>query len=356
MNFNYYLWALSQLGLKYKDDWLQKLKSFYQNADYKKDFYQFYPKQAANISTIMNYEVFLQSLEKSNPKLINIFDPSYPKQLFQIHDPPLLLFCLGNTELLTSNLPALAIIGSRKHGDYGNQAINLILNNFPKFSSIIVSGLAYGIDTLAHKEALSKQLPTIAVLGSGFDIEALYPKNNFGLAQKIIQSGGLIISEYLPKELPRKHYFLARNRIIAGLSHAVVVVECKQKSGALITAQMALENNREVFAIPGNITSPYSIGPNNLIAEGAHILYSSTQLLTYFKIKPTASNKSQNIDITEQEQNVLKFIHKSPTSIEQILYLLQPETQDIKKLLATLSLLELKGLISKTNTDEFYKI
>lgn len=189
----------------------------------------------------------------------------YPDKLKNISDPPKVLFCLGNLELL--NAKSIAIIGSRDYSAYGERATKEFSYNLAKNDICIVSGLAKGIDAFAHKGCLSAGGKTIAVLGNGLDI--IYPKENEKLFYRIIENDGLVISEYPLGTKPKKQHFPARNRIISGLSDGVLVIEARKNSGTNITVDFALEQGKDVFVIPGNIYSKTSDGTNFLITEGA---------------------------------------------------------------------------------------
>lgn len=198
-------------------------------------------------------------------KEISIESSKYPNILKRIYDPPKKLYVMGNEELLKIN--SIAIVGSRDNTEYGKEAAKYFAYNVAKQNICIVSGLARGIDSFAHIGALQAKGKTIAVVGNGLDI--VYPKENAKLVQKIIKLGGAIISEYPIGSKPERFHFPARNRIISGLSNGVLVIEAKEKSGSLITADFAIEQGKEVFAVPGNINSLNSVGTNNLIKDGA---------------------------------------------------------------------------------------
>jgi len=198
-------------------------------------------------------------------KKIDITNEKYPKLLKQIYDPPKCLYVLGNTEIL--NTPSIAIVGCRETTEYGRKSATYFSYNLAKQDITIISGLAKGIDSFSHIGALQAKGKTIAVIGSGLDI--IYPKENIKLAKEIIKQGGAIISEYPIGTRPEKEHFPARNRIISGMSNAVLVVEAKEKSGSLITADFAIEQGKDVYAVPGNINSLNSVGTNNLIKDGA---------------------------------------------------------------------------------------
>ncbi len=192
----------------------------------------------------------------------------YPYLLSEINDRPKILYVLGNTELLRRNL--ISIVGSRDCSDYGKEACIKLAYNLASQGIVIVSGLALGIDSCAHIGTLKAKGKTVAVVAHGLDM--IYPKENINLAKQIVLSGGAIVSEFPLGTRPLAENFPKRNRIISGLSKGTVVVEAKEHSGSLITAQMALEQGRRVFAFPGNIFSQYSKGTNKLIKEGAEII------------------------------------------------------------------------------------
>ncbi len=198
-------------------------------------------------------------------KIITLDDDTYPRLLKQIYDPPRRLYILG--DLKAEEKYPLAVVGTRNASDYGKRTTNYFVDALSRAGLTIISGLALGIDGLAHQATLGVKGKTIAVLGSGLNV--VYPSAHKKLFQQIIEAGGAVISEYPPETKPNKQSFPARNRIIAGLSLGVLVIEAPEKSGALITARAALEQGREVFAIPGDIYSRNSAGTNKLIEMGA---------------------------------------------------------------------------------------
>ncbi len=208
---------------------------------------------------------------------ISIDSEDYPKQLKEIYDPPLKLYVLGNKQLLKEK--GIAIVGSRKATEYGKNVAQQISKQLSEAGINIISGLALGIDSYAHLGTLQKENigKTIAVLGSGLD--KIYPKENIELARRIIKSGGCIVSEYPIGTSASKLNFPQRNRIISGLSKGVLVVEAGEKSGSLITADFALEQGREVFAVPGDINKENSKGTNDLIKQGAKIVTSYIDIM-----------------------------------------------------------------------------
>ena len=196
--------------------------------------------------------------------VISFFDEAYPEKLRQIYRPPMVLFTRGDISLLQKEI--ITIVGSRYPTKYSQDVINRLVPNIVQSGQVVASGLAKGVDALAHKAALFNQGKTIAVIGNGLNFS--YPMQNFALQEEIVQKG-LLISEYLPGTPPRPYRFPERNRILAGLSQSVIVTEAKEKSGSLITANLALQENRDIYAVPGPITNALSAGPNQLIEAGA---------------------------------------------------------------------------------------
>ena len=207
-------------------------------------------------------------------KIVTFFDSDYPDRLRYIDNPPWVIYVKGNFQLLHHS-KILSIVGTRKPSSYGESAIQTILPRLIENNYVIVSGLAIGIDTLAHQFTMKYQGNTIAVLGGG--IFQLYPKENIPLALKMMKEH-VIISEIPPFQKPEPWMFPLRNRIISGISDGTLIVEAKEKSGSLITAYQALEQGKEVFAIPGNITSSLSLGTNRLIQEGAKLVLSAQDI------------------------------------------------------------------------------
>ena len=214
-------------------------------------------------------------MEKEKINIITQDDIEYPDKLKQIYDSPMYLFIKGNVSLLKRK--SIAIVGSRYCTNYGKIIAKSLAEDLVKNNIIIVSGLAKGIDEFSHIGALKNEESTIAVLGSSID--NIYPKENINLAKKILDKNGLIISEYVIGSKLVKFNFPARNRIISGISDGVLVVEAKEKSGALITVDFALEQGKEVFAVPGNINCNTSMGTNQLIKEGAKLVCNVNDIL-----------------------------------------------------------------------------
>lgn len=227
-----------------------------------------------------NLEEYSKYMKKNNIQLITMFENEYPERLKNIYDKPVLLYVVGNTELLKRN--SVAIVGSRNCSEYGKSISRKIAYDLAKQNICVISGLAKGIDKYSHIGALEATGKTIAVIGSGLD--NIYPYENKNLYERIIKNDGLIVTEYVIGTKPCKINFPARNRIISGLSDAIVVVEAGLRSGALITADFGLEQGKEIFAIPGNINSLNSQGTNELIKQGAVLVTKSEDITDVLRI------------------------------------------------------------------------
>ncbi|HJY98188.1 MAG TPA: DNA-processing protein DprA [Patescibacteria group bacterium] len=222
-----------------------------------------------------NIQEYLNKLKKQKIKAVTVLDKNYPQNLKGLNDAPLVLYYKGI--LKKSDVRSVAVVGSRNSTAYGNYMTQAIAGELAKHKITIISGLARGIDTIAHKKTLSQKGRTIAVLGSGLNI--VYPSENKYLAESIVKSGGAIVSEY-PLGYPVKpENFVRRNRIISGMSAAVVVIEGAEKSGTLITARHAAEQGKDVFAVPGPATSPTSFAPHLLIQNGAKLATNAGDIL-----------------------------------------------------------------------------
>ncbi len=210
----------------------------------------------------------IQQYKTNEIQVITIMDKEYPHLLKQIYQPPWALFCRGDLSLLQKK-PKLAVVGSRQATTYGKNAIHLMFPDLLSRGAVIVSGLARGIDTIAHETAIENNGKTIAVIAGG--LYHIYPKENESLSLRMMKNQ-LILSEYPPDTKPERWHFPVRNRIISGLSEGTLIIEAKQKSGSLITASFALNEGREVFALPGSIFNACSAGANELIQQGAKLV------------------------------------------------------------------------------------
>lgn len=288
--------------------------------------------------------------QELNIKLITHLDTDYPYLLSKITDPPFLLYYRG--KLPTQDQKLVAVVGMRTPTNYGKIVTNRLAEGLASSGCVIVSGLAYGIDSLAHTAAVKNNCPTVAVLGGGIDEKSFYPKSNLNLAEQIMKTGGCIISEYPPFTSPQKHFFVARNRIVAGLSELILITEAKKKSGSLITADFAISENRMVGAVMGSILESSSEGTNALIKNGASPITCLEDLLELLNL-PLPATKNKAIELSELEQEVLNQLSYEPLHID-----LLSEKLDlpISTILTTLTFLELKALISKNSNNQFSKL
>lgn len=241
-----------------------------------------------------------------NISIVTINDPRYPSLLHKIHDPPVVLYILGNPALIDCN--GIGIVGSRAATHYGKNIAQQLASGLARQGFTIISGMALGIDTAAHKGALAaREERTIAVLGCGLDI--IYPPSNRKLYAEIAASGA-VVSEYPLGTIPDNFRFPARNRIISGLSLGVVVVEAAKRSGSLITVQHALEQGREVFAVPGRIDSVKSAGTHALLHQGAKLVHSVNDIVEEFSHFTLSSSQEEKTCTTGEEQNLLQLNHE----------------------------------------------
>ena len=289
----------------------------------------------------------MEKLERHTVNVLICEDPNYPSRLKEIYDYPPVLYVRGS--LPAEDEPCLAIVGTRRPTVYGRQVTEEIVADLARSGITIISGLARGIDSVAHRAALGAGGKTVAVFGSGLDI--VYPGENAKLAQAIIEHGALV-SEYPLGVKPKAENFPLRNRIMSGLSLGVLVVEAGDRSGALITAHQAVEQNREVFAIPGSIFSPASQGTNRLIQEGAKLIRNYADILQELNLTIVV----QQAEITEfspaneVESAILKQLSSEPNHIDDICRrsgLTMPEVS------STLAMLELKGIVKQVGNMNY---
>ena len=305
-----------------------------------------------NLKAEWSVEKLARSLEQSEVQTLPYTDARYPNILKEIFDAPPLLFFRGKLAEQSEN--CIAIVGSRKMSEYGSLVVPRITKPLLDVGITLVSGLAYGIDSAAHAESVKRGARTIAVLGSGIDPATVYPRGHFRLSEEILEHGGLLLSEQPPQTPGFKQNFIARNRIIAGLSLGVVVVEAKKKSGALLTADFALDFNRSLYAVPGPIYSSLSDGPNALIKSGATLITSGEDILTDLEIAlPNLTAEFQDFKtstFSEIEQLVLKCIQGKVLSFASLASLTK---LDAPELLSALTTLEMNGEIKNLGTGNF---
>lgn len=283
----------------------------------------------------------LERVWKAGAKVITLADPEYPRLLREVEGAPAVLYVKG--ELREADDLAVAVVGTRSPTAYGRHAARLLATELAGYSVTVVSGLALGIDTEAHRAALAAGGRTVAVLGSGID--RIYPPENRGLAERIAEQGALV-TDYPLGTRPDAFNFPNRNRIISGLSLGTVVVEAGDRSGALITAAFALEQGRDVFAVPGPITSPKSEGTNNLIRQGARITTGVADILEELNLHIVRGAKPDEPlpTVDTEEGLVLSRLGYEPTHIDDLCRSLGLSAGKVGSLLA---LMELKGLVSQ---------
>ncbi len=281
-----------------------------------------------------------EKLHKEEISLISWNDPDFPKLLKEIPSAPFILYKKGNLDLNAA--PLLSVVGSRKFTSYGRQATYSLVQNLVRAGITIVSGLALGIDSIAHQSALEAGGKTLSVLGNSLDEKNIYPRANLNLAREILENGALL-SDY-PIETPAGEFtFPARNRIIAGMSLGTLIVEAGEESGSLITASLALEFNREVFSVPGSIFSSQSKGTNELIKKGAKLVNSVKDILEELNLEESQTIHRVSVSNPSAEEKILlKILSPDPLHIDNL--------SKISKLgtvvtTSTLSLMEIKGWV-----------
>ena len=285
-------------------------------------------------------EALVEKLSKLNIRYLCCMDPDYPRQLLNTFDPPPAIFLRG--AVLPGDELAVAVVGARKPTPYGLVMAEKLAKDLAAVGITVVSGLARGVDTSAHKGALVSGGRTIAVLGCGLDI--VYPRENKKLMEQVGESGA-VISEFPPGSPPEAWHFPARNRIISGLSLGTVVVEAGERSGALITANFALEQGRDVMAVPGYVTNPLSRGPHRLIKQGARLVEGAGDIVDELgleKLFPLPDKDEQPaMKISKEEEMIYRMLSLEPVSMESII---NQSGLTAQKVMAAMMYLELKGL------------
>lgn len=296
-------------------------------------------------------EKFLEKIDKARVKITTVLDDDYPKKLRDIINPPSILYCKGDTSCL--NDLSIGIVGSRKATAYGKQCADKFARELSSCGITTISGLANGIDSIVHRSTILVEGKTIGVLGCGINI--IYPLKNRELYDMIESSGGAIITEYPFDMAPLAGNFPCRNRIISGLSSGLLVVEAQDKSGTLITASHAADQGRDVFAIPGNINSVFSIGTNKLIRDGAKLVLSVEDIieeLPEFNIlKYKGSSKKINYDIlNEIEKDIVDILKEGEKTFDDISNL---KKYSVAEILSCLSILEMKSIVTQAAGKKF---
>ncbi|RJO59072.1 DNA-protecting protein DprA [Candidatus Parcubacteria bacterium] len=281
-----------------------------------------------------------QAMEKHQVKAVTLLEPEYPKLLKEIHSAPPVLFFKG--ELPKAEEICLAVVGTRAMTNFGKTATDLLVEPLAQAGLAIISGLALGIDGEAHKTALNAGGQTFAVVGSGLD--QTYPPQHKQLSEEMLAKGGGIMSEFTIGTPALPHHFPLRNRIIAGLAKGTLIIEAGEKSGALLTARNALDENREVFAVPGDFTRPSALGPNQLIKLGATTVTKPEDVLNVFELKTTTATKPKALPRadTPEEELIIKNLVAGAKHVDELSSLCDLDPSIVN---ATLIMLELKGRI-----------
>jgi DNA processing protein len=302
---------------------------------------------------------------EAGAKIISLSDPDYPLRLKEIYDPPVILFVKGSVEVLAQ--PGIAMVGTRHPTPYGSGMAERLSTDLAARGLVIISGLARGIDTASHRGAVAAKGKTVAVLGTGIDV--MYPKENTRLTEQIVALGGALISEFPVGTPPTPQNFPIRNRIISGMSAGLLVVEAAEYSGTRITSRLALEQNRDVYAVPGNVTNKNSWGPNTLIKQGAKLVATwedvweelPTDVQVALSAMPNESSEPETASLfpdevsSPHEKKILKLLKADEsTHIDQLVELLEAEMSS-SEIFAALFELELNGKIRQLPGKNFVK-
>ena len=311
--------------------------------------------QLTSWESIVDLSAELERIREFGAQVITAESPLYPRQLREIHSPPIVLYVWG--ELNERDQHAIGVIGSRRTTHYGSEAAKKLSYQLAYAGLTVVSGLARGIDTAAHQGALAAKGRTVAVIGSG--LRKLYPPENAGLAEKIASGNGAVVSEFSMDVEPDRQTFPMRNRIIAGWSHGILVVEAGLNSGALITASQALEQGRTVYAVPGHINAPTAHGSNRLIQQGAKLVMEASDILDDLEVllpeaKPSPQAAARPLPtLTDDERRVYDAIQATETSIDDIAAKSDLPSGSVS---STLLRLELKRLVKQLPGKYFVKL
>lgn len=272
--------------------------------------------------------------------------PAFPQELLQIDQPPSQLFIRSTNWMDILQRPRVAIVGSRKVTTYGREVTRQLAADLARAGVVVISGLAIGVDSIAHRAALDAGGLTVAVLPGG--LQQVYPSSHTQLAEQIMARGGALVSEYSPEVHPQKWFFVERNRLVSGLAHALLVTEAAEKSGTLHTANFALDQGREVLAVPGNIISPLSKGTNNLIKTGATPVTSAQDILTVLGITTQHTAKPHSNDPCEQA--IINLIYNGEREGAQ---LLQQSGLAVQQFNQALTMLEIQGVIQPLGANQW---
>jgi len=302
------------------------------------------------LRTTVNLQTEQENLTEQNIRLLTFRDRNYPKLLLEISKFPPLLYYKGTME--HNDELCIAVVGTRMITTYGRVVTPRLVEPLVEAGATVISGMAFGVDSVAHEIAIKKGRRTIAVLGGGLDEKSLYPKQHALLAQNILDTGGALLSEY-PMGTPNfKQNFVARNRIISGMSVATLVIECDTKSGTLITAQHALDQNRSLYAVPGPIYSPQSHGPNNLIKMGAKAITEANDIFIDLNLQqlPQEQKAQDTFGDSDEETTILKLLNYEPIIINQIIKTSGLEASTVS---SALTFLEMKGKVKNLGGQQY---
>ena len=295
----------------------------------------------------------MEKLTREDVQILIFGEENYPKLLSEIYNPPMVLYGRGDLESLRHEY-IVAVVGTRKVSNYGKQVTPVIAGDLARAGVAIVSGLALGVDSIAHRATMEAKGKTIAVLGSGIDERSIYPASNRTIAKSIIDSGGAIISELPLYSLPLKIHFPYRNRIISGLALGTIIIEADITSGALITAKAALEHNRQVFAVPGSVFNKFSQGPNNLLKMGAKPITTAADVLEELNLKEVTDELKAREVIAESpaEEKLLKLLSNEPIHINKLIKESGLTSQEVS---STLTMMEIKGKVRNLGAMQYVK-
>ena len=310
-------------------------------------------EQIRKFSAHAEVEQEITFLEKFNIRPLFITDDHYPKRLLNCYDPPILLYAKGPASLNTARM--LAVVGTRNPTEYGNRLAEDMIDAIAPFEPTIVSGLAFGIDALAHRWSLKKNIPTLAVLAHG--LSHIYPHQHRNLARQIIDEGGALLTEFLSSQKPDKHHFPSRNRIVAGLCDAVVILESGIKGGSMVTAALAAGYNRDIYSFPGRIHDSKSMGCNKLIQQQqAQMLSCPNDLIDALGWKNDPGKKQARqaalpLEVSDRERQVIELLQqKDAMTIDELSHCFKGSVPALSEILLTL---EMQGLIRSLPGKKF---
>lgn len=293
----------------------------------------------------------MQELLAAGIEVLTADSPFYPVLLKEIYNPPPVLYARGNSKILAHEF-MVAVVGTRKISAYGKQVAPLLAKELARAGVVVVSGLALGVDEAAHRATIEAGGITVAVLGSGIDDQSIYPASNRQLVKKIVETGGAVISELPLRSLPLKMHFPFRNRIISGMTLGTVVVEADLDSGSLITAKLALEQDRQVFAVPGSIFNQFSAGPNNLLKMGAKAVTAARDILEELNLKAATRELAARkiLPETPTEAKILPLLSAEPIHIDKLILETGLPAGDVS---SALVMMEIKGKVRNLGAMQY---